>query len=171
MIEHQISEGIGTASGRTSRRPPRPDDWSAADIEILRDCWAAGWEISAIQDALGGVGYNRVTLKAFRLGLPARKKKRHVSRTNPDEDLLDIDPEHPGYKYLDLDFTDDDVVAAFKEEPASPLIQGECRNCKTPTLFESKFQRWCQACREELNQINSDTTSEDFAFLRGQYLD
>lgn len=152
------SGGNGYRRSGASRRAPRADDWSETDIKTLIDCWMSGWEISAIQETLGGASYNRVALKAFRLGLPSRKRTKQFQAHDPKEDLIELAPEHPSYKFLDLDYTDEEVEAAYAPPPPVEYEYRECRNCHTLTAFASKFLRWCNSCRDEMSRIDDDSS-------------
>ncbi len=125
-------------------------------MQVLVDAWANGRTINEIVRVLPKRDYKSITRKAFRLGLPSRRTRKLYEAIDPNEDLLELDDNDPAWAYLDMNYTRDEVDAVYAAKPKPKLHQAKCKNCGTFCVFESKFQRWCEPCRKEMNQIADD---------------
>ena len=125
-------------------------------MQVLVDGWANGRTINEIVQLLPKRDYKGVTRKAFRLGLPSRRTRKPYEGIDPNEDLLELDDNDPAWAYLDTNYTREEVEAVYAAQAKPKLHQSNCRNCGSFCVFESKFQRWCEPCRKEMNQIVDD---------------
>ncbi len=138
-----------------AQRHVQDDLWTEDEVATLKAAWFSGKGRAEIGAALPGKSYGAISMKLHRLGFPSRKKKRRSA----EEQMADIaalladDPTQAGYRFLDHNFTDHEVLEAFQPAPPPELVERPCKNCRRMTLFESRFQRWCETCRRQMNQI------------------
>jgi hypothetical protein len=129
-------------------------EWSDEETKILVDGWTEGLTIPQIEQKLPKRTYSQITMKAWRIGLPSRKKTLRYKQRDETEDLLELTPDHPSWNFLDHSYTDDEVKAIYAPAPKPKLRTAYCsNNCGTLCSFETPYQRWCDPCRKQMNQI------------------
>ncbi len=132
-----------------------PDNqWTDAEVKVLAIAWAEGLPIKEIVKLLPKRDYAAITRKAWRLGLPTRRGVQRSRAVDANEDLLELEADDPSWKYLDRNYTEEEVREAYAARPKPNVWQAYCKNgCGTLCVFESPYQRWCDPCRKEMNNI------------------
>lgn len=135
--------------GEDRRASRQGNTWTAAELEALKAAYLDGKMLAEIAVMLGRTEA-AVGMKVNRMGLAAyRRHGRRVVTTEEVEELLADDPLQAGYRYLDHNYTAEEVLAAYAVQPLE-TEERRCVRCQRMTAFESRFQRWCSPCRRRI---------------------
>lgn len=140
-----------------SMQPPDPGrsgNWSKDELDLLIECWLADVPKKEILSKLPERTYRSIAMKAFRLGLPTRKARKELPATSNILRIMEAEDRlQPGYRFLDHDYTPEEVEKAYAAAPSQTMFADYCRNCRISVIFTNRFQRWCDECREAISKL------------------